>query len=97
MTTTHFFLIESDRTRHKLFLDGTRIATFPTHESAEAEANRIANRQAPGAALRFELDYKSTLNNLEIRGATLEAQNAAFRWRDKRPPGLSVAGRRCLC
>jgi len=68
MTTTHSFLIESDRARHDLFLDGDFIATFPSHEAAEAEANRIAS-----TSLTFELDLKSTLSNLEIRGATFDA------------------------
>jgi hypothetical protein len=68
MNTAHYFLIESERTRHDLVLDGNLIATFPTLEAAEAEAQRIANR-----ALNFGLDLKSTLNDLEIRGATFDA------------------------
>ena len=72
MRNEHNFLIESDRARHNLVLDGKELASFPTLEAAEAEANRIARRAAPGASLRFELDLKSTLMDLEIRGATLE-------------------------
>ena len=68
MTTAHYFLIESERARHDLVLDGNLIASFPTLEAAEAEANRIANRD-----LNFGLDLKSTLNDLEIRGATFDA------------------------
>jgi len=73
MKTTHYFVIESDRARNDLFLDGHLVATFSTHEAAEAEANRIANRVAPGVSVRFELDLKSTLSNLEIRAATFHA------------------------
>jgi len=58
-------------------LDGDVIGTFPTREAAESEANRIANHETPGVSLRFELDLKSTLNNLEIRGATFEADNVS--------------------
>jgi hypothetical protein len=75
--SSHYFLIESDRARHDLVLDGELVATFPTLEAAEAEANRIASRAEPGASLHFELDLKSTLNNLEIRGATFEVTSAA--------------------
>jgi len=74
MRTSHYFLIESDRVRHDLVLDGDLIASFHTLEAAEAEANRIADRAAPGATLQFGLDMKSTLNDLEIRGATFDAR-----------------------
>ena len=37
MKTAHYFLIESDGTRHDLILDGDLIATFHTREAAEAE------------------------------------------------------------
>jgi hypothetical protein len=67
------FLIESESSRHKLLLDGREISTFATLGAAEAEANEIANRLVPGANLRFELDFKWTLSDLEIRAATLEA------------------------
>ncbi len=77
MATTHYFLIESLGTRHDLILDGDVIATFPTREAAESEANRIANQETPGVSLRFELDLKSTLNNLEIRGATFDADDVS--------------------
>jgi hypothetical protein len=72
MTNSHTFVIESDRARHNLALDGKDIGSFPTLEAAEAEANRIAKLAAPGASLSFGLDYKSTLTDLELRGATLE-------------------------
>ena len=77
MRTSHYFLIESDRVRHDLVLDGDLIASFHTLEAAEAEANRIANRTSPGATLQFGLDLKSTLNDLEIRGATFDASNVS--------------------
>jgi hypothetical protein len=77
MRTSHYFLIESDRARHDLILDGDLIASYPTLEAAETEAKRIANRAAPGVSLRFGLDMKSTLNELEIRGATFELDASA--------------------
>ena len=67
------FLIESESSRHKLLLDGREISTFATLGAAEAEANEIAGRLVPGASLRFELDFKWTLSDLEIRAAILEA------------------------
>ena len=68
-------MIESERSRNKLFLNGQEIATFATLEAAEAEANKVANRTIPGATLRFELDFKWTLTDLEIRAATLECES----------------------
>jgi hypothetical protein len=76
MTKSYIFLIESERSRNKLLLNGQEIATFATLDAAEAEANKVANRTVPGAALRFELDFKWTLTDLEIRAATLEWESA---------------------
>jgi len=73
---SYTFLIESERSRNKLFLNGQEIATFATLEAAEAEANKVANRTIPGATLRFELDFKWTLTDLEIRAANLEWESA---------------------
>jgi hypothetical protein len=73
-----FFLIESEPARHKLYLNGQVIATFATLEAAEAEANKIANRAVPGATLRFGLDFKWTLSDLEMRAAQLESQEATL-------------------
>ena len=72
MRKSYTFLIESERSRNKLFLNGKKIATFTTLDAAEAEANKVASRTVPGATLRFELDFKWTLTDLEIRAATLE-------------------------
>ena len=69
------FLIESDVASHKLFLNGHVVATFATLEAAEAEANKIANRTVPGAALRFGLDFKWTLSDQELRVAELEDES----------------------
>jgi hypothetical protein len=66
------FLIESQSSRHELILNGRKISTFATLDEAEAEANKVANRMVPGASLRFELDFKWTLSDLEVRAATLE-------------------------
>ena len=79
MTKSYTFLIESERSRNKLLLNGQEIATFATLEAAEAEANKVANRTIPGATLRFELDFKWTLTDLEIRVATLERESAEVR------------------
>jgi hypothetical protein len=72
MRKNYNFLIDSDRSGHKLSLNGQEIATFATLDAAEAEANKIANRVVPGANLRFELDFMWTLTDLELRAATLE-------------------------
>ena len=75
MRASETFLIESGLSRHKLTLNGQKISTFDTFEAADAEAGRIAGRMVPGAALRFELDFKWTPSCLEIRAATLDAGN----------------------
>jgi hypothetical protein len=71
MRKSYNFFIESERATHKLVLNCQEIATFATLDAAEAEANKIANRAVPGANLRFELDFKWTLTDLEMRAATL--------------------------
>jgi hypothetical protein len=72
MRKNYNFLIDSDRSGHKLSLNGQEIATFATLDAAKAEANKIANRVVAGAKLRFELDFMWTLTELELRAATLE-------------------------
>jgi len=72
MPTTHIFLIDSDSSGHRLTVDGNETGTFPTLYAAEAKAIDIARRFLPAATLRFELDFKWTLSDLEIRAATLE-------------------------
>jgi hypothetical protein len=72
MQPTYNFLIESELSKHKLYLNGQLIETFATLGAAEAEANQIANRVAPGADLKFGLDFKWTLSDMEIRLARLE-------------------------
>ena len=66
------FLIESEHSSHRLFFNGQQIGTFPTLDTAETEAAELARRVFRGARLRFELDFKWTLSDLEIRTATLE-------------------------
>ena len=78
MRTSNTFLIESEPPRHRLLLNGREILTFATLEAAEAEASKIAGRTVPGATLRFELDFKWTLTDLEIRAATLEAESESM-------------------
>jgi hypothetical protein len=71
------FVIESERSRHKLFLNGGEIGTFATLEAAERKANELARRAFPSSALRFELDFKWTLSDVEIRAANTEAGRSA--------------------
>jgi hypothetical protein len=75
MRKSYNFMIESELSGHKLFLNGQEISTFPTLAAAEAEANKIAGRAVAGATLRFDLDFKWTLTDLEIRGAALVLAN----------------------
>ena len=75
MRKTYHFLIESELSRHELFLNGRDIGTFSSLDAAEAEANKIAHRLAPGAMLRFGLDFKWTLTELEFRAATFECES----------------------
>ena len=72
MRTTHRFLIESDASTHRLSVDGNGNGTFATLGAAEAKATQVARRLLPTATLRFELDFKWTLSDLEMRAATLE-------------------------
>jgi hypothetical protein len=72
MRTSHVFLIDSDSAGHRLTVDGNGTGTFPTLGAAEAKATHIARRFLSAANLRFELDFKWTLSDLEIRAATLE-------------------------
>jgi hypothetical protein len=79
MRKNYNFLIDSERSGHTLSLNRQEIGTFATLDAAEAEANKVANSTVPGAALRFELDFKWTLSDLEIRAATLEWESGAGR------------------
>ncbi|HEV3440726.1 MAG TPA: hypothetical protein VG122_25450 [Gemmata sp.] len=72
MRQSYNFLIDSELSGHTLFLNGQEIARFATLDAAEGAANKVANRAVPGAILKFELDFKWTLTDLEIRAATLE-------------------------
>jgi hypothetical protein len=72
MRTNHLFLIESDSSGHRLSIDGNGSGTFTTLGAAEAKATRIARDFSPAATLTFELDFKWTLSDLEMRAATLE-------------------------
>ena len=73
MRSTSQFLIESESSRHRLFMNEEQIATFASLDAAEAKANQIANLAVPGIALQFQLDFKWTLSDLELRTATLPA------------------------
>ena len=77
MRTNHFFLIESDSSGHRLSIDGNESGTFTTLRAAEAKAIHIARSFLPLATLSFELDFKWTLSDFEIRGATLEVPQLA--------------------
>ena len=71
--STHVFLIESNSSGHCLSVDGAESGTFPTLRAAEAKAAHLAGTIAPHAPLRFELDFKWTLSDLEIRTAAVIA------------------------
>ena len=72
MRTSHIFLINSDSSGHRLSVDGNGMGTFATLGAAQAKAAHIARRFVSGATLKFELDFKWTLSDWEIRTATLE-------------------------
>ena len=72
MQANHIFLIESDSTGHRLSVDGRASGAFATRDAAEAAGGNIAQRLVPAAALTFELDFKWTLSDLEIRVAMLD-------------------------
>lgn len=72
MRNSYTFLIDSELSGHRLLLNGQEIARFATRDAAEAQANEIANHAVPGTTLRFDLDFKWTFTDLEIRAATLE-------------------------
>jgi len=72
MPTNHIFLIDSDSSGHHLTVNGKRAGTFASLSAAEAMAAYIALRFLPTATLKFDLDFKWTLSDLEIRAATLE-------------------------
>ena len=76
MRTNYNFLIESEPSGHKLLIDGQEIARFATLDAAEAGANIVASHMVLGAHLKFELDFKWTLSDLEIRAATLERESS---------------------
>ena len=78
MPTNNTFLTESARFRHRLFLNGRELLTLTTLEAAETEASKIASFVIPGATLRFGLDFKWTLSDLEIRAATLTCRKEAL-------------------
>jgi hypothetical protein len=77
MRKSYNFLIESKLSGHRLLVNGQQIATFATLGAAEEEAAKVASRAVPGATLRFALDFKWTLNDLELRAATLELESGA--------------------
>ena len=72
MPTNHIFLIDSDSSGHRLCVDCKGAGTFASLSAAEAMAAYFALRFLPTATLKFELDFKWTLSDLEIRAATLE-------------------------
>jgi hypothetical protein len=70
MRTNHLFVIDSDSSGHRLSLDGDAIGAFRTLNGAEAKAVAIARLLVPTATLRFALDFKWTLSEVELRAAT---------------------------
>ena len=72
MQTNHLFLINSDSSGHQLSVDGYEIGVFRSLAAAEDRAALLARRLVPAATLQFELDFKWTLSDAEIRTASLE-------------------------
>lgn len=77
MQAEHVFVINSDSSGHRPSLDGHGVATFPTLNEAEAKAFQIARLFNRKATLRFEVDFKWTLSDLELRMLTGEAKSTA--------------------
>ena len=75
MQSNNTFMIESEMSTHRLLFNGQPIGTFPTLDAAEREAVELAKRVFPGVELRFELDFKWTLSDLEIRSATVATES----------------------
>jgi len=75
MQGNNVFLIESEQSSHRLVFNGQQIGTFATLDAAEREATELAERVFPGVTLRFGLDFKWTLSELEIRSATIQAKS----------------------
>ena len=73
MQGNNVFLIESEQSSHRLVFNGQQIGTFASLDAAEREGTELAERVFPGVTLRFELDFKWTLSDLEIRSVTVEA------------------------
>lgn len=90
MRNRYNFLIESERSEHRLSLNGHEIATFATLHAAEAEATKVANRMAPGATLKFALDFKWIMSDLEIRVGTLDWESADGISQDAHPKPLAA-------
>lgn len=67
-SSNHIFLIESDSAGHRPSVDGRESGIFAALDAADD----IARRFLAAAALTFELDFKWTLSDLEIRAAMLE-------------------------
>ena len=78
MQTSHILLIDSDPSGHRLFVDGRESGRFATLCAAEENAARIAGRFVPAASPRFELDFKWTLSDIEIRVATLPCRTESI-------------------
>jgi hypothetical protein len=76
--TRNTFVIESELSKHRLILNGQEISTLATLDEAEAAARKIAGRIVSNATLRFELDFKWTCSDLEIRAAILESKNELY-------------------
>jgi len=72
MRSNNTFMVESELSAHRLLFNGQQIGTFATLQAAETEAAELAKSVFPGVKLRFELDFKWTLSDLEIRSATLQ-------------------------
>ena len=75
MQGNNVFLIESEQSSHRLVFNGQQIGTFASLDAAEREGTELAERAFPGVTLRFELGFKWTLSDLEIRSATIQGES----------------------
>jgi hypothetical protein len=71
MRNSHVFIIDSDSSGHRLSVDGDEIGKFRTLKAAEARAFELGRVFLP-TTIRFALDFKWTLSDVELRAATLQ-------------------------
>ena len=90
MRTSYIFLIESERSRNKLFLNGKEIATFATLDAAKAEAAKANERTTTLEAEAARSNERAAKLEKEASEARLEQERlkARLAWRVL-PPAAS--------